>query len=354
MSSQIKLLIIDDSILIRTMIRAVVSADPMITVVGEAADPYQAREKIKQLNPDVVTLDVEMPRMDGIAFLEKIMSLRPMPVIMVSTLTGKGTEVTLRALELGAVDYVAKPQDQDLSSIATELIAKIKIARFAQVRQSGRARTPDKGGRPLAGAACYNAKIIVIGSSTGGVEALHAIIRRLPAGCPPIVIAQHISGGFSARFAARVDKDCAPRVKEIEDGEILQAGTIYIGEGGKHFTVGKRGVQLIGHVACGDENDSYRPSVDRLFKSVVSSVGADAVGVILTGMGKDGAEGLLSLRRAGAMTLGQDEASCVVYGMPKAAMMAGAVAKQVPLSQMAQEILIASAGNKTVRKAGVA
>ena len=301
----------------------------------------------------VGNLDVEMPKMDGIAFLEKIMSLRPMPVVMVSTLTQKGADITIRALELGAVDYIAKPLDQDLAVVGQELISKIKIASYAKVRQCGRQRYGGLVREPLPDQKLYSKKLIAIGSSTGGVETLNDIIVQLPVGCPPVVIAQHISRGFSERFATRVNKTSAITVKAAEDGEKLVAGTVYIGQGGKHITVKKSGIGFRCVVAEDFEGDNYRPSVDRLFCSVAEVVGADAVGVILTGMGKDGALGLLTMRNHGAITLGQGEASCVVFGMPKAAMMAGAVQKQLPLSQMAQAILSACAGGVPLRKARV-
>lgn len=348
---QIKLLIIDDSLLIRTMIRSIVSADPSIEVVGEAVDPYEARDKIKQLNPDVVTLDVEMPKMDGLSFLEKIMSLRPMPVVMVSTLTQKGADITIRALELGAVDYVAKPLNQDLTVIGHELIMKIKVASTARIRQSGRQRVAGNPGKTLASPGTYVRKLIAVGSSTGGVESLYDIICALPVDCPPVIIAQHISKGFSERFAIRVNKTCAINVKEAEHGEKLLAGTVYIGQGGKHIIVKKSGHNFACRIMEDTEGESYRPSVDRLFRSVADVAGAGAVGVILTGMGKDGALGLLTMRGSGAATLGQDEASSIVYGMPKAAMMAGAVERQVPLCHMAREIIQACSRTATRRKA---
>ncbi len=348
---KIRLLIIDDSILIRTMIKSIVSTDPSIDVVGEATDPYEARDKIKQLNPDVITLDVEMPKMDGLSFLEKIMSLRPMPVVMVSTLTQKGADITIKALELGAVDYVAKPLDLDLTVIGQELIQKIKVASTARIRQSGRQGLARQSKKPLISPEIYTRKLIAIGSSTGGVESLYDIIYNLPVDCPPVIIAQHISKGFSERFAIRVNKSCAITVKEAEHGEKLLMGTVYIGQGGKHITVKKSGHNFICQVLDDTEGESYRPSVDRLFCSVADVVGSDAVGVILTGMGKDGALGLLTMRGAGAATLGQDEASSIVYGMPKAAMMAGAVERQVPLCHMAREIIQACASATTNRKA---
>ncbi|MBL4800503.1 MAG: chemotaxis response regulator protein-glutamate methylesterase [Emcibacter sp.] len=352
MLQKTRLLIIDDSLLIRTMIKSIVSNDPCIEVVGEAADPIEARDKIKRLNPDVVTLDVEMPKMDGISFLEKIMALRPMPVVMVSTLTQKGADVTIRALELGAVDYVAKPLNQDLTVIGPELISKIKIARSAKIRQSGRQAFTDQTHQPLPSQTGYSKKLIAVGSSTGGVESLYDIILRLPANCPPVVIAQHISKGFSERFAVRVNKSSTVTVKEACHGEKLAPGTVYIGQGGKHFTIKKSGYNYYCQVTEDTDGESYRPSVDRLFCSVANVIGAAAVGVILTGMGKDGARGLLTMRRTGAPTLGQDEASSIVYGMPKAAMMAGAVEKQVSLSRMAEEIISACTLSTMPKKAG--
>jgi len=354
MTRTIRLLIIDDSLLIRTMIRSIVSADPCIDVVGEAADPFEAREKIKQLKPDVVTLDVEMPRMDGLSFLEKIMALRPMPVIMVSTLTRKGADITIRALEIGAVDYVAKPIHHDLTAVGQELITKIKIASVANVRQTGKKIFAANMAKPLASPVAYAKRMIAIGSSTGGVESLYEIILKLPVDCPPVVIAQHISKGFSERFATRVNKSSAVKVKEVEHGEKFCAGTVYIGQGGKHLTVAKSGCNLIARVAEDTEGESYRPSVDRLFCSVAELVGAESVGVILTGMGKDGALGLLTMRKSGAVTLGQDEASSIVYGMPKAAMLAGAVEKQVSLSNMAREIILSCSKSTITRKVALA
>jgi len=352
MTKKIRLLIIDDSLLIRKMIRSIVSADPFIDVVGEAEDPIEAREKIKSLNPDVVTLDVEMPKMDGLSFLTKIMSLRPMPVIMVSTLTQRGADVTIRALEIGAVDYVAKPAHHDLTMVSQELISKIKIASIAKVTPYGRKDVSNLANNIINSPAAYTKNIIAIGSSTGGVESLFDILVRLPADCPPVVIAQHISNGFSKRFALRVDKSCAVHVKEAEDKERLMPGTVYIGPGGKHLMIKKAGNNIIGQVIEDTLGENYRPSVDRLFCSVANTVQENAVGVILTGMGKDGARGLLEMRNAGATTLGQDESSSIVYGMPKAAMMAGAVQKQVSLSNMAENIISACATRRLRKKVG--
>ncbi len=349
MIKKIRLLIIDDSPLIRAMIKSIVADDPAIDVVGEAADPMEAREKIKQLNPDVVTLDVEMPKMDGLSFLEKIMSLRPMPVVMVSTLTQKGADVTLRALELGAVDYVAKPLNQDLTVVGQELLVKIKVASNARV--SGKKHL-DQAYKPIVNSGGYAKKLIAIGSSTGGVEALYDIILQLPVDCPPVVVAQHISKGFSERFAERVNRCAEINVKEAVDGEKLMAGMVYIAQGGKHILIKKTGYEYYCQIVEDIEGESFRPSVDRLFLSVAEVVGCDAVGVILTGMGKDGALGMLTMRKKGAPTLGQDEDSSVVYGMPRAAMMAGGVEKQVSLGQMARHIVLACSQSARLKKAG--
>lgn len=353
MKKNIRLLIVDDSVLVRTMIRSIIATDATIDVVGEAGDPFEAREKIKILAPDVVTLDIEMPKMDGLSFLEKIMSLRPMPVVMVSTLTQKGADATIRALELGAVDYVAKPQNQDLSKLGHELLTKIKIASTANIRQTGNLQRSGKKKTVLSGSDSYSRNIIAIGASTGGIETLCEILQQLPVNCPPVVIAQHISQGFSERFAVRVNKSCAVTVKEAVHGEKLLAGTVYIGPGGQHITIKKSGFGYACQVHEDTEGESYRPSVDRLFTSVSKVAGPDAAGVILTGMGKDGARGMLHMRKSGAVTLGQDEASCVVYGMPRAALMAGGVIKQVSLHQMAREIISSCATDILPRKVGV-
>ncbi len=350
---KIKLMIVDDSPLIRMMIKSIVAADPLIEVVGEAADPFEARDKIKSLNPDVVTLDVEMPKMDGLSFLEKIMSLRPMPVIMVSTLTQKGADVTIRALEIGAIDYVAKPINHDLTVVGTELISKIKIANSANVRQNTTKKNRGQAPSLIPSPSTYSKRLVAIGSSTGGVESLFDILLRLPVDCPPVVIAQHISSGFSKRFSVRVNKLCAITVKEAEEGERLVPGTVYVAQGGRHIEVQNSGHHIICKIIEDTEGQNYRPSVDRLFCSVANVVGCNAVGVILTGMGKDGALGLLTMRNAGAITLGQDEASSIVYGMPKAAMMAGSVEEQVSLDNMAQKIISSCAGStRLLQKSG--
>jgi two-component system chemotaxis response regulator CheB len=330
----IRVLIVDDSATMRSLIATVLRADPEIEVAGEASDPLEARTAIKALNPDVITLDIEMPNMNGIAFLEKIMRLRPTPVVMVSTLTVRGAEATLEALALGAVDCVAKPASGGHGDFQ-ELAAKVKAAAKANVRPL---REPGET-RPLTQERPADDRVIAIGASTGGVEALSAILARFPEDCPPTVIAQHMPAAFTRSFAQRLDRHCAARVVEAYDDAPLEAGTIYIAPGGeRHLEV--RGIGKLRCVLSGAAPvNGHRPSVDVLFRSVAQFAGPRAVGAILTGMGRDGAQGLLAMRKAGARTLGQDEATCVVYGMPKVAADVGAVERQAPLDRMASELL---------------
>ncbi len=331
----VRVVVVDDSPTMRGLLKAVLERDPEIEVVGSACDPYEAREAIKSLNPDVITLDVEMPNMDGIEFLEKIMRLRPMPVVMVSTLTHRGAETALRALEIGAIDCVGKPKQAGMNAGFDDLAERVKTAALSRVRATSQ-RTPVK---KAPAEYAPGDKILAIGSSTGGVEALLSIIEHFPANCPPTVITQHMPATFTASFANRLDKMCAPRVVEASDGAALSVGTVYLAPGGEaHLTISgarKRQCRLI----AGESVSGHRPSVDVLFRSVAECAGADGVGVILTGMGKDGAEGLLAMRNAGARTFGQDEASSVVYGMPKAAFEIGAVETQLSLDRMASRIL---------------
>jgi len=340
-SRTIRVLIVDDSALMRQMLSSILSSDPAIEVVGTAPDPLVAREKIKALNPDVITLDVEMPRMDGLAFLEKLMTLRPMPVVMVSSLTERGAEVTMKAMELGAVDVFCKPADASaLASYARELTDKVKGAANARVRSLGDRPRP-AGAPKLSVTTLYKStdRLVAIGSSTGGVEALRDIVLALPADAPPIVVTQHIPPKFSASFAERLNGLAHVRVKEAQDGDRIVAGHVFIAPGDKHMTVRRSGAALITHVYDGPLVTGHKPSVDVLFHSVAEACGAKSVGVILTGMGRDGADGMLAMRKAGASTIGEDEASCVVYGMPKAAKELGGVEKELPLSRIAEEIL---------------
>ena len=329
--TRVRVLVVDDSPTMRALIRVVLENDPQIEVVGEAGDPLEARQAIKALDPDVLTLDVEMPNMNGIEFLEKLMRLRPTPVIMVSTLTHEGADAALAALELGAVDCVGKPTAGAADGFS-ELAEKVKAAAGAKIQS--RVERPWAG--PLAGFS-GGGRLVAIGSSTGGVEALIAVLSRFPANCPPTVITQHMPPRFTASFAQRLDRLCAPEVLEAFDGAPIKPGRIYLAPGGeRHLEVGS-GLRCV--LKPADPVNGHRPSVDVLFHSVAAVSGRRSVGVILTGMGSDGARGLLALRQAGARTLGQDEASCVVYGMPRAAFALGAVERQAPIEKIAAAIL---------------
>ncbi len=341
----VRVLVVDDSATMRGLITEFLREDPDVEVIGEARDPLEAREKIKLLNPDVITLDVEMPKMSGLDFLEKIMRLRPTPVIMVSNQTSQGTAVAIRALEIGAVDCIAKPSSQDLHTF-DELAAKVKAAASAQVNRYVRSGEPAKDVKPQSVAADKfksNGRMVAIGSSTGGVEALISIISQFPEDCPPTVITQHMPSHFTKSLASRMDRICAPHISEAVDGALLVPGHVYIAPGGDaHLEVMRVNAQLKCRLRQGEPVNGHRPSVDVLFASVAKNAGRDAVGVILTGMGRDGAASLLAMRDAGARTFGQDESSCVVYGMPKAAYELGAVQKQVSLNRMSREILDAT------------
>ena len=324
-----RVLVVDDSTVMRKLIGAALSADPELEVVGEAGDPLQAREAIKALNPDVITLDVEMPNMNGIDFLERIMRLRPMPVVMVSTLTARGTEATLQALELGAVDCIEKPRGSDQEGFR-QIAEKVKIAAKARVRQRATARvepTPSDEFTPAD-------KIVAIGSSTGGVEALLNLVERLPANCAPTVITQHMPASFTKSFAERLNRTCAATVTEARDGDPLVPGRVYVAPGGDFHLEVEGTKHLRCKVTHGPPVSGHCPSVDVLFNSVARCAKERGVGVILTGMGRDGAQGLLAMRQAGGRTLGQDEATCVVYGMPRAAFEIGAVERQPPLERL--------------------
>lgn len=330
-----RVLIVDDSATMRGLIAATLGQDPSIEVVGQAADPLEARDAIKALNPDVITLDVEMPNMNGLEFLERLMRLRPMPVVMISTLTTRGAEVTLEALELGAVDCIGKPATAGLSAF-DGLAEKVKAAARARVR--GLRQAP---ATPMPAPSHYSGdgRIVAIGSSTGGVEALMTIIERLPANCPPTVITQHMPATFTKSFAERMNRFCAAEVAEAFTGAPLTPGKVWLAPGGAAHMAIEGAAQRRCRLIESDNVNGHRPSVDVLFHSVAKTAGARALGVILTGMGRDGAAGLLAMRQAGASTLGQDEASCVVYGMPKAAFELGAVERQMPIEKIGAAIL---------------
>ncbi|MTI08854.1 protein-glutamate methylesterase/protein-glutamine glutaminase [Curvivirga aplysinae] len=341
--SKIRALIVDDSALIRQLLSSLLQQAGDIEVVGTASDPLNARQMIKELNPDVVTLDIEMPKMDGLTFLEKIMTLRPMPVVMVSSLTQNGAEATLKALEIGAVDYFGKPTidlEHGLLERAEELIVKVRNAAGANVKPLP---------RPIKDAAeaqriqkikfSSTEKIITIGASTGGVEALKDVITALPANAPAVLVTQHMPAQFTKTFAERLDGMSVVKVKEAEAGERVLPGHVYIAPGDRHLTIGKSGGNYICKLNDGSEVSGHKPSVDVLFDSAAETCGDNCISVILTGMGRDGAKGMLAQREAGAATIGQDEASCVVYGMPKAAFELGAVERQITLKRVTEVVL---------------
>ena len=334
MSAPIRVLVVDDSPTMRGLITAALRRDPEIEVIGSAADPLEARALIKELNPDVITLDIEMPNMNGLEFLDKIMRLRPMPVVMVSTLTQAGAEVTLRALEMGAIDAVGKP---GAGVTAVEAFAELTLKVKTAARSRVRAREAVEAPRPRADYRPGADHILAIGASTGGVEALITILSAFPANCPATVITQHMPATFTPSFAARLDKMSAATVSEAVDGATLMPGHIYLAPGGvAHLEVG--GATPRCRLSHGDTVSGHRPSVDVLFRSI-ARLRKPMTGVILTGMGRDGAQGLLEMRNAGAHTLGQDEASCVVYGMPRVAHEIGAVERQLPLNRLSSAIL---------------
>ncbi len=344
MSMAARVLVVDDSPTMRGLITAVLQSDPDVDVIGQAGDAMEAREAIKKLNPDVVTLDIEMPNMNGLEFLEKIMRLRPMPVIMVSTLTHRGTNATLAALEIGAFDCVSKPQPGDMRPFG-DLAEKVKAAARSQRRQvvAPQPVTPP----PAVADYRVGRKVVAIGSSTGGVEALIAVLQKFPANCPPTVITQHMPSTFTKSFAERLNRLCAPVVQEATDGARLEIGKIYLAPGGERHLQVVNAAAPCCRLLDREPVNGHRPSVDVLFDSVAELAGRNAVGVILTGMGRDGAAGLLKMRHAGARTLGQNEKTSVVYGMPRVAFELGAVEQQLPLNAIGEEIL-----KMTARKEG--
>lgn len=337
----IRVLVVDDSLIMRKMIAQILSSDEQIEVIGTASNAMEARESIKTLNPDVVTLDIEMPGMDGISFLEKIMSLRPMPVVMISTLTQKGAEYTIQALAIGAVDCVGKPKgEESLETFKLELILKVKMAASAKVTRYSFNISPKEAKQSITNTSLDKKnKIIVIGASTGGVQALHELLTKLPADIPPIVIVQHIQGSFVDSFANRLADICNFPVVKAEHDTKLKAGTAYIADSGMHTEIYKAGGSYICRRRGSELVSNHLPSIDVLFHSVAKSAGSDAIGIILTGMGRDGAEGLLAMHNAGAYTIGQNAATSVVYGMPRVAYELGAVKIQLPLYEIASKIL---------------
>ena len=346
-----RVVVVDDSALVRSILTEIINKQTDMECVGAAADPLIAREMIRNLNPDVITLDVEMPRMDGLDFLSRLMRLRPMPVVMVSTLTERGAEVTLKALELGAIDFVAKPKigvADGMRQLAQDITDKIRIAAKAQIRRAHAAPAPAPGA-PAAPAPApvsiaslgrmSTEKIIFIGASTGGTEATKEVLLALPADSPAVMITQHMPPGFTRSYAARLDGLCRIRVSEARDGDRVLPGHAYIAPGHSHLLVKKSGAYYYTELSQADPVNRHRPSVDVLFHSAATVAGPNALGVMLTGMGKDGARGMLAMREAGAYNIAQDEASCVVFGMPKAAIEAGAVHEVTPLNNVAGRVL---------------
>jgi two-component system chemotaxis response regulator CheB len=354
-----RVIVVDDSALVRSLLTEIINKQPDMECIGAASDPLVAREMIRALNPDVITLDVEMPRMDGIDFLSKLMRLRPMPVVMVSTLTERGADVTLRALELGAVDFVAKPKigvADGLKLLAQDITDKVRIAAKAHLRRlnvHSLPPAPPPGSPPAAASSAAPAapapvasigrlsteKIIFLGASTGGTEATKEVLVGLPPDCPAIVITQHMPAGFTKSYAARLNSLCRIRVAEAKDGERVLPGHAYIAPGGFHLSVERSGANYIARVQDGEPVNRHKPSVDVLFRSAARVVGPNALGIMLTGMGADGAKAMKEMKDAGSYNICQDEASCVVFGMPREAIAAGAAHEVLPLHQIAGKLI---------------
>jgi two-component system chemotaxis response regulator CheB len=354
--SKIRVLTVDDSALMRQVLTSLLSKDPGIEVVGTASDPYIAREKIKALHPDVLTLDVEMPKMDGLTFLEKLMRGHPMPVVMVSSLTEVGCQTTLRALELGAVDFITKPKidlREGMEEVANDLIAKVKAAAAANVKGTGSAKrclppsplleggqAPAQRREPAPTAMIKTTDtIIAIGASAGGTEAVKDVLMALPPNAPPIVITQHMPEHFTRSWADRMNSLTRLSVKEAKDGDSVLPGHALVAPGNYHMTLVRSGARYSVRISQGEPVNRHRPSVDVMFDSIAQYAGINTVGVILTGMGGDGAKGMLKMKQAGAYTIAQDEASCVVFGMPREAIKLGGVDKVLPLTEIAAAIV---------------
>ncbi|MCQ8897352.1 chemotaxis response regulator protein-glutamate methylesterase [Limnobacter humi] len=352
--NKIKVVVVDDSALIRNLMTKIINSQPDMETVATAPDPFIAREHIKRLNPDVITLDIEMPKMDGIEFLERIMRLRPTPVVMVSTLTDKGADVTFKALELGAVDFVTKPKldiSQGMLDYANEITDKIRAAHAARYRLT---KLPDKSAAALAGAEVVKPmaapaalgnrfaateKLVLMGSSTGGTEAIRVILEQLPTDSPAILITQHMPAGFTKSFADRLNQVCQITVKEATHGERVLPGHAYIAPGDKHLKLGRNGANYICQLEDGEPVNRHKPSVEVLFKSGTEVSPRNIIGIMLTGMGKDGAQAMADMKKAGSYNICQDEASCVVFGMPREAIALGGADEVVALNQIAKRLL---------------
>jgi two-component system chemotaxis response regulator CheB len=362
-SKKTTVVVVDDSALVRGLLTEIINRESDMTCIGAAADPLLAREMIRTLNPDVITLDVEMPRMDGLDFLSRLMRLRPMPVVMVSTLTERGADVTMKALELGAIDFVSKPKigvADGLRQLGNDITDKIRTAAKARVhRLPGATAAPAPGAPPAAKTAAPSAlgrlsteKIIFIGASTGGTEATREVLVNLPADCPAVMITQHMPPGFTKSYAARLNSLSRIRVAEAVDGERVLPGHAYLAPGGFHLSVERSGANYIARVQDGEAVNRHKPSVEVLFESAARVVGRNALGVMLTGMGGDGAKAMRSMRDAGSWNVVQDEATCVVFGMPREAINHGAANEVLPLMQIAPRLvewLRSNAGAATSR-----
>jgi len=350
LAKKIRVVVVDDSALVRSLLAEIINRQSDMECVGTANDPLIAREMIRELNPDVITLDIEMPKMDGIEFLGRLMRLRPMPVLMISTLTERGAEVTMRALEFGAVDFVAKPRIglvDGINDLAGQIVDKVRVAAQATVK-----RVATAAASLPAASKPHNAsigristeKLVCIGASTGGTEAIKEILVRMPADSPGVVITQHMPPGFTTSFAARLDGLCQISVKEAVNGERILPGHAYIAPGGKQFRIDRSGANYICVVDDGEPVNRHKPSVEVLFKSAAHVVGRNAFGVMLTGMGNDGAKAMKEMRDAGSYNYVQDEASCVVFGMPREAILHGAADEVLPLTAIASALLARLAG----------
>lgn len=356
---KIKVLIVDDSALIRSLMTEIISSQPDMEVVGVAPDPLVARELIKKTNPHVLTLDVEMPKMDGLEFLEKLMRLRPMPVLMVSSLTERGSEITMRALELGAVDFVTKPKisiQSGMMEYADMIAEKIRIVSRARIRSRAQvmadaAQPGVKAAPSLRSPLISSEKLIIVGASTGGTEAIKTFLMGMPMDCPGILITQHMPEGFTKSFAKRLDGLCQISVSEAEGGERILPGHAYIAPGHSHLLLARSGANYMTQLSQEAPVNRHRPSVDVLFRSAAQFAGKNAVGVILTGMGKDGAAGMLEMKQHGSYNVAQDEATCVVYGMPREAVAIGATDETAPLGEIAGKVLnyLTTQGGRALR-----
>ena len=357
--SKIRVVVVDDSALVRSLLAEIINRQHDMQCVGAASDPLVAREMIRTLNPDVITLDVEMPRMDGLEFLSRLMRLRPMPVVMVSTLTEQGAETTLRALEMGAVDFVAKPRlgvSQGLKELSGDIVEKIRVAAAAHVRRLASAPPPAPVGATAAGAPARPAaalprlsteKIVCIGASTGGTEAIREVLTPLPADAPAVVITQHMPAGFTTSFAARLNGLCRIHVAEARDRERILPGHAYIAPGGRHLRIERSGSNYLAVLDDSEPVNRHRPSVEVLFQSAARVLGPNAIGIMLTGMGADGAAAMREMKDAGSHNYVQDEASCVVFGMPRMAIQHGAAHEVLPLNQIAPALLARLAHSPT-------